>query len=59
LQAKFAGAVEEQGTCSINSSEMMNGGASSGIPEQLRQDAGSTEQKHEIKESSTIHDEVS
>ncbi|XP_051227294.1 uncharacterized protein [Lolium perenne] len=56
-EAKFAGAVEEQGTCSINSSEMMNGGASSGISEQLRQDAGSTEQKHEIKESSTIHDE--
>ncbi|KAM0876076.1 hypothetical protein ACQ4PT_036405 [Festuca glaucescens] len=56
-EAKFAGAVEEQGTSSINSSEMMNGGVPSGIPEELRQDAGSTEQKHEIKESSTIHDE--
>ena len=44
---------------SVNSSEMMNDEASYGPPKELRQDAGSTEQKHETGESSTTHDEVS
>lgn len=55
-EAKFAGVVEEQGTPSINSSDMINDEVSSGSPMELSQDAGSTEQKHQIKESSTTQD---
>jgi hypothetical protein len=51
--------VEEQGAYSINTSEMINIEVSSGVPKELRQDACSIEQKHEMKESSTTPDEVS
>jgi len=55
--AKFAGVVEELGTSAVNSSEMMNDEVSSGIPKETTQDAESGEQKHEMEESSTTHDE--
>ncbi|CAM0945931.1 unnamed protein product [Alopecurus aequalis] len=54
-EAKFA-VVEEPGPRSVNSSKMMNDEASSGTPKALKQDAGSTEQKHEMEESSTTND---
>uniref|UniRef100_A0ACD5Z816 Uncharacterized protein n=1 Tax=Avena sativa TaxID=4498 RepID=A0ACD5Z816_AVESA len=55
-EVKFAAVVEELGMSAVNSSEMMNDEVSSGTPKETRQDAGLSENKHEMEESSTTHE---
>lgn len=57
-QEKSAGVGEGQKLSSVNSKELVHDAVSSGVSVEVRQDADSTERKHQMEESTTTKEEA-